>query len=103
MSASISPSNVQHKSHRSKTFKKMKESASNFFKKISRPKSSKIYIVGEDIPDETLGIEDINLNIETRKPEKAGGKRRRTRKLAKKIRRNSRNCIYFTYTTHYFI
>jgi hypothetical protein len=90
MSATISPSNVRHESHRSKTFKKMKENASKFFNKISRPKKSKIYI-GEDIPDETIEVEDINLDIETKK---SGGKRRRTgrlrQKLTKKTKKNKR-------------
>jgi len=84
MSAKILPSSVRHKSHRSKTLKKMKESASNFFNKISKPNQSKIYI-GEDIPRETLGIQDINLDIEIRNPEKAGGKRRRIRQLKQKL------------------
>ena len=90
MSATILPSDVKPIKHRNRTFKNMKETASNFLNKLTRPKTSKIYI-GDDIPnsDNTLGIEDIDINLGV-EDKKTGGKRRRTRQLRQKSRKNKR-------------
>jgi hypothetical protein len=89
MSATILPSDVPLRNHRNKTFKNMKEKASDFLKKLTGPKTSKIYI-GDDIPvsDNTLGIEDIDINLADDK--KTGGKRRRTRQKSSKNKRRTR-------------
>ena len=94
MSAKILPSDVPSdvpRNHRNQTFKNMKKTASNFLNKLTRPKTSNKIYIGDDIPisDNTLGIEDIDINLGV-EDKKTGGKRRRTRQLRQKSRKNKR-------------